>query len=233
MGLPILARIPAVSAPSRSRRKAEQDAEYDSLRRLALRIQQYVDKPGYVVVFSSLTEQAIPVELLAKLAQCFADRGERVLYVDLQSETAARTSAAVPALLTAGVTAEGSSGQNALTVPNGLADYLTMPDVTVEGIVKPTDIPSVDVVTAGSVPVPREGFGTRRMSDLIGEVRQMYSLVLINGPGITRSVDLELLASRADGIVFGAIQTRAIDPLAETVVRDLLEVDGPVLGAFR
>lgn len=248
LGLPILARIPAVSVKQRAQRSGKASIETEGLRRLALRIQQFVDKPGFVVVFSSLTKQGIPSTLLDRLAECFAERGEQVLVMDLQgsgsarsmstssgatgparSHTAARAAEGEHATGTATATATGTA---LATAEGGISDFLTARQPSLEGLVHASDVPGVEMISVGTQPVPREGLGTRRMSELLTQVRERYSLVLINGPGVAQPVDLELLSARADGIVFSAMNARALEPQAEEAVRELLEVEGPILGAF-
>src|SRR6185295_8471766 len=56
--------------------------EMELLRMLTLRIQQSCHRPGSVVLFSSLDSNFSAAPLMATVAECLADREERVLLID-------------------------------------------------------------------------------------------------------------------------------------------------------
>ena len=87
-GLPLLSRGTFSSRLNRKKtgeltlsKLAGDDGE-DSLRLLALRIQQSLRRPGAVIVFTPLEHEESPISLICKLAVCFAEREELVLVVD-------------------------------------------------------------------------------------------------------------------------------------------------------
>ena len=54
----------------------------EAVRMTTLRIQQCMNRPGCVVLFSSLGKTPAPVQLMSSIAACLAHREERVLIVD-------------------------------------------------------------------------------------------------------------------------------------------------------
>ena len=80
------------------------------------------------------------------------------------------------------------------------------------------------------LPMPAEGLATHRMTEFLHELRQRYSLIVLMGPSTARPVDLELLASRADGIVFATDSDREVSERANAVVKNLVGLNAPVLG---
>jgi L-asparaginase/Glu-tRNA(Gln) amidotransferase subunit D len=70
------------------------------------------------------------------------------------------------------------------------------------------------------------------MTEVINHLRKRYTTVIISGPGVNRAVDLELVASRVDGIVLHAFGSQRIDPRASREVQHLMELGAPVLGVI-
>ena len=69
------------------------------------------------------------------------------------------------------------------------------------------------------------------MTDLLLELRSRYTLILISGPTTARSVDLQMLASRVDGVVLvNTPGVRNVERASNEVVRELAELHAPLLG---
>jgi Mrp family chromosome partitioning ATPase len=103
---------------------------------------------------------------------------------------------------------------------------------SVEDVVTTSAISGVDCLLLGRQPLPREGLGTRRMTELLEKLRKRYTLVIIDGPPASQTVDLEMLAARADGIIFTSHGTRADFGNNMDAVRNLMELDAPILGVI-
>ncbi len=83
-GIPLLARG---LLPLKSKASVPRATTYrDSLRRLALRVQQSASAQGAVVLWSSFNPRKLPVETLLSVADCLAQRGERVVIVDTNED---------------------------------------------------------------------------------------------------------------------------------------------------
>jgi Mrp family chromosome partitioning ATPase len=111
-----------------------------------------------------------------------------------------------------------------------LAAWLAGDSSDVEGLLKPTQLPNVDQLLACDDRLPREAWGTQRVTDLLAELRERYTLVLISGPTVEQAVDLQMLAARVDGIVLSAPARSVVGPKANAVVRDLSHLQAPILG---
>jgi len=220
LGLPVLA-APSSSIQQIMRSPLPIDDEYPRL--LALRIQQSIAKPGHVLLFSSLSRNADTGSLLSKLAICFAERDERVLLIATDSRfetsTGYRDFLAKP---------DGSDDEPV----GGLADYLACAFDEVDDLVAPSMVQGVDCLLSGRQPLPREGLGTRRMTELLEKFRTQYTLVIIDGPSVSQTVDLEMLAARADGIIFTTNGTPADFEHSRDAVRNLMELNAPILGVI-
>ena len=230
-------------------RRAEARAAY--VRKLALRIQQSIHQRGSVVLFGSLGNRPVPAALLFELGECLAQRGERVLALDTQGAATGEGSFA-PWLTTRPVKVaiddrlghyssslhprgetQPSGAETAVAdSTRGLADYLASPWLEAEHVISPSSVAGVDALTAGSVALEHESLGTQRLTELLQQLREKYTLVLVSGPGMMRGVDVEMLAARADGIVVSLLGERGGDSAGEATVRDLIALGAPLVGAI-
>ena len=209
------------------------------------------------MLFSGLNQSA-DVSALTRLAQCWARRGESVLLLDTGDDPQVQTD--LTNLLAAhqitiehqaketpadanGASETDSTGDEPTTLPatnaknglpqvavNGLSNFLADDSIGWSELVKQTDVKDVDCVMAGDLPMPAEGLATHRMTEFLHELRQRYSTRRVDGPSTERPVDLELLASRADGIVFTTDGEHDVSERATAVVKNLVDLNAPVLG---
>lgn len=235
-------------------------SDVDALRLLALRIQQSITQPGSTVLFSGLGHKQSTFPLLCGLARCFSERDERVLILDAgksvvadsqqlknlfgelplpqvqfadsgQSAPANGASLAQP---TNGSTESGESqSDKALTHrngPKGLSDYLSVDEMDPAEIIVPTRFAGVDCICGGSRPFPVEGLATRRMSDIFDRARKQYGLVLVAGPPSDLLADLQMLAARADGILFTVTPGQSMTSHSQKVLQEMMDLDSPIIG---
>jgi Mrp family chromosome partitioning ATPase len=212
------------------------------VRMLTLRIQQTCHRPGSVVLFSSLDSNFSTVSLMATVAECLADREERVLIIDavcperalvpvlnvLSSEhpiavtnpKAKKSQAALPP-----VTPAPTNGTNL-----GLSEYLSEECEDIGDLVQPTGCPGVDLIASGRRGFSREAMASSCLTQLLNSCRKNYTMVLVHGPAIDCAADLQMLTARSDGIVLAATKECAKDPRARDVLQDLLDVGAPLIG---
>jgi hypothetical protein len=243
-GLPLLSRG-ALSGRLKRHKTGEfslartSDDGEDSLRLLALRIQQSLRRPGAVIVFSPLEHEESPISLICKLAVCFAEREELVLVVDAGGTLA--ESRSILASLFHGTphrTAEGRpldptlvDGSSETQVATfGISDFLCNEDLEIGDLVLHTKYTRVDCIHGGVCPLPREGLASRRITDLLELSRGRYSMILVAGPSTRNQTDVQLLAARADGMLFTVAPNTPISNRGHEVIQDLIDLDAPVMG---
>lgn len=244
-GLPLLSRGALSSRLNRRKATGEfslartSDDGEDSLRLLALRIQQSLRRPGAVIVFSPLEHEESPISLICKLAVCFAEREELVLVVDAGGTLAESRSVltslfhGTPHRTPEGrpldpTLVDGSSETQMATF--GISDYLCNEDLEIGDLVLHTKFTRVDCIHGGVCPPPREGLASRRITDLLELSRGRYSMILVAGPSTKSQTDVQLLAARADGMLFTVSPSSPISNRGHEVIQDLLDLDAPVMG---
>lgn len=152
----------------------------------------HVDVPRRVVLVTSTGPEEGKSTIVANLGASLAQSGRRTLLVD--------TDLRRPSLhRVLGVS------RNA-----GLADVLAG-DATLEEAVRPTRIPGLDVLVAGTVPAnPAELIESARLQALVRTLRESYEYVVLDSPPSAGLVDASLLSALADGVLF-VIEPRRFD----------------------
>ncbi len=190
VGLPVLARMPgALHGP----------AAATEVQSFALALRQRVPRPGATILFTSVRGGPRVRDLLAQTAASLAGRDERVLILhavrrpeDAQSAGSkvlvGCREAAAPAVLDEGPAL-------------GLSDYLAFEAEVAGEVIHPTPVFGVDLLPAGLAPVSPERLGTHRLRELIEELRETYTILLVEGPVITPTSPLQTLAPCNDGVV--------------------------------
>jgi len=103
----------------------------------------------------------------------------------------------------------------------------------VKEVVKPTTIENLGVVTCGTVPPnPSELLGSRKMKELVDEMKQHYDVILFDSPPVIAVTDAAVLSSIMDGVL---LVIRSGKTQREAVARafNLLDnVHARILGAL-
>ncbi len=221
-------------------------ADYtEVLRMLTLRIQQSCHRPGSVILFSSLDAKFSASPLMATVAECLAEREERVLLIDAvcpQRSLLPVLTAVTPgalAALPAPPKKKGKRGKTAPPVPvsdnlpvvaTGLSEYLSEECEDLTELIQPTGCPGVDLIPSGRRGFSREAMASSCLTELLNTCRKNYTMVLVHGPSVDCAADLQMLTARADGIVLAATKESGKDPLAREFVQDLLDLGAPLIG---
>lgn len=113
----------------------------------------------------------------------------------------------------------------------GLSHYLSG-QKCLEDIMYVTNIPNLDIIFAGPVPPnPAELLGSDNFSNLLGILREMYDLVIIDTPPIGSVVDGVIVSKNCDGTIL-VIEANSISyKFAQKIKRQLEQVDSKILGA--
>jgi capsular exopolysaccharide synthesis family protein len=98
-------------------------------------------------------------------------------------------------------------------------------------IIRPSGIEGLSLIESGPLPPnPAELLGSERMEQLIKRQRESYDYVIVDGPPVLLVSDTKVLAKFVDGtvLVFNAAATRR--GAAIRTIRELREVDAPIVG---
>lgn len=156
--------------------------------------------------------------LARNLAQSFGRQEERVLLVDAQ-------------------VSKDSSGQSFgdLVDPNdseirGLGEYLSFEVDSPDEIIYPTELAGVECLPHVGQAVIMELLGSNRMNDLLDQLSDRYSLILIESQSVLSHADTEMVAQYVDAaILVVRAQWSKMGALRETL-RRLEAVNVPILG---
>ncbi|MBL8825683.1 MAG: hypothetical protein JNM18_01770 [Planctomycetaceae bacterium] len=255
LGLPLLTR----RVLSRGWGQSGEQLDHDEVRRLALRIQQSTPADNRVVLLTSATSQPLSVSLVASLAERMAQRGEQVALVEIaqpgdvqaawhalaaspnaiEAETSSVKHTPARSIYDSIVSGRHVGGGVAIAEPFatthapktacGLSAYLGSSTSHPGDTLRRSTIAGVDLILS-EASLPEEGLASRRMTALVTELRERYSLVILAGPAATDSVDVQMLAARADAIVVCATGGAAPVNAARSTLAELIDARAPLLG---
>lgn len=149
----------------------------------------------------------------ANLAVTFAQQGMRVLLVDCDLRKARM--------------------HNVFGVPRepGLTQAI-LGFNEVEEVVRPSGVPNLDVLTAGTLPPnPSELVGGVRMREVMEELSGGYDLVIIDTPPLLAAADAAVLGRLADGVLVVVRAGQTERGAAQQAMQQLRTVGARVLGA--
>lgn len=121
----------------------------------------------------------------ANLASVFTDQGKRVLLVDadLRKPTVQRTFG--------------------LSNVEGLTTLLSEPDRAISEIIQQVTGTELHALTSGPIPPnPSELLNSNRMNTLMNQFAEMYDIIIYDMPPVTSVTDAQIMAAKADGVVF-------------------------------
>jgi capsular exopolysaccharide synthesis family protein len=117
-----------------------------------------------------------------------------------------------------------------LTNEIGLSSVLQQ-QATLDAALHLTEFPGLQVLSAGpSTPKPAELLGSRAMTDLIGELRQRFDLVLLDTPAIAAVTDAAILAPLVDGVLLVVRRAKAREEGVRAACQQLAGVGARPIG---
>ncbi|HCG62667.1 MAG: hypothetical protein A2Y31_04540 [Spirochaetes bacterium GWC2_52_13] len=125
------------------------------------------------------------------LATVFGRQDEHVLLIDAQIRKSKEESPFNEFL----IDDDGGAG-------NGLGEYLSYRVFDSHQIISSTKLSGVDMIVRKGEAVIPDLLQSARMRELMDELKQMYSVIIIEGPPIQDCVDSDILSSYADSILF-------------------------------
>jgi len=209
--------LQTLSQAGRGNAKLAVTESQNAIRLMALRIQQSLIQPtGRVVLFSGLDHEDSPIALIRDLAECLSRREEKVLI--MQTRPCELEQAVAP----------GNDGER--RGRPGVAELVAGEFDDAEKLVAETGIYGIDFLPGGCAPSSSEAMASSRLTALIDQLRERYTIILMSGPSTLNPADLQMLAARADGIVFTVNKQSLRDIYGSEVLSDLVELGAPVLG---
>lgn len=118
-----------------------------------------------------------------------------------------------------------------------LAEYVGLTEIltgnrTVEDVVRPTSIDRLFCVTAGSMrPNPGALLGSKRMAELLSELRQNYDCIVVDSAPVIPVTDTLHLANVVDGVLLVAGPRTAKEDVRKVCSR-LFQVRATILGVI-
>ncbi|GGD01237.1 MULTISPECIES: CpsD/CapB family tyrosine-protein kinase [Enterococcus] len=149
----------------------------------------------------------------ANLAIVFANSGKRVLLVDadMRKPTVAKTFS--------------------LDNVRGLSTLLGSREVVLHQVVQSSGIDNLFLMTSGPKPPnPSELLDSRRMEELIQDLKQQYDLVIFDMPPVVAVTDAQIVSSKSDGTIL-VVRENVSKRDSLLKAKNLLElVDANILG---
>ncbi|MGG5341714.1 CpsD/CapB family tyrosine-protein kinase [Enterococcus sp. AZ192] len=149
----------------------------------------------------------------ANLAIVFANSGKRVLLVDadMRKPTVAKTFS--------------------LDNVRGLSTLLGSREVMLHQVVQSSGIDNLFLMTSGPKPPnPSELLDSRRMEELIQDLKQQYDLVIFDMPPVVAVTDAQIVSSKSDGTIL-VVRENVSKRDSLLKAKNLLElVDANILG---
>src|SRR5205807_4064562 len=93
------------------------------------------------------------------------------------------------------------------SITPGLSEYLAEECEDVGDLIRPTGCPGVDLISSGRIGFAREAMASSCLTQLLTTCRKNYTMVLVHGPAVDSTADLQMLTARADGIVLTATKS--------------------------
>ncbi|MGQ9684326.1 MAG: polysaccharide biosynthesis tyrosine autokinase [Anaerolineae bacterium] len=150
---------------------------------------------------------------LVNLGICLAQSGKKVLLVDMDLRCAA-----VHKLFGLGCEA-------------GIVTLLHKSGLCVEDVAQQTEIPGLQVLTAGPMPAnPAEVLGSPETAALLERLREQADYVLLDSPPVLSVTDASILAQMVDGVLLVAQAGRTRTGALLQTVATLMTLKGHVLG---
>lgn len=176
-----------------------QSIHIERYRMLARPLRQRFPSHGASFLVTSTVEKEGKTMVSINLAAVFGRQDERVLIIEGQVRKKSSETDYSRILFTGEDQGE----------PAGLGEYLSYTADSLEEILHHTILAGVDVLPIRTEAVNPDMLQSVRMKELISELKQMYSVILIEAPAVSDSVDAEILAQYCDSVLFVVSSSKA------------------------
>jgi polysaccharide biosynthesis transport protein len=110
---------------------------------------------------------------------------------------------------------------------------LIMNEVTIDDVVKTTDIPNLYVLPSGPTPPnPAELLLTNRFSEVLRQLQARFDYILLDSPPLLAVTDAVILSRLSDGVILIAQAGKTVSDDAKNATNLIRDVDAPILGVI-
>ncbi len=112
----------------------------------------------------------------------------------------------------------------------GITDYFSR-DLDPLDLIQPTGVANLDIIPAGLIPRnPSEFFGSPKMLPLINAARDRYSIIIVDSPPLSASIEVALLGAAVDGVLFVVKANSTPRPFVRKMIGHLRGVKANLIG---
>lgn len=175
-----------------------------------------IDKELQTLSITSATPSSGKTTVASNLAGAFAAEDTKVLLVDADMRK--------------------PSVHKIFRVQNthGLTSILTDRNLKFSDVIRRSHVENLDFVTCGVIPPnPSELIGSKRMTELINQMKENYDLVIFDNPPLLAVTDAQIMATKVDGTLIvvpkGEVTKDELDKAADLLDNVKANVLGTVL----
>lgn len=195
---------------------------------VALRLQQLCRKRGSVLMFTPVLYDRKDVLLVTRVAQYLALRDERVAVLSTTNDMESRAAfeEAIRSMGREGLADDGNSqSEGTANLSVGLSEFLRHECSQVSEIVRQSPTRGIDFVTAGQKQTPIDLMTGSQMCQVINHLQTHYTMVLVVGPPLSETIDLEVHARHTDGVLFLLDDAELLSSRMRYSLQSLQELD--------
>jgi non-specific protein-tyrosine kinase len=218
LGVPTLATVPELTAAEEHEKLVmlytTPHPAAESYRMLRTNLQfASVDRPIRMLLVTSPAPEDGKSLTAANLAAAYTRAGKRVILIDADLHR--------------------PSQQHFFRLRNnwGLTLGLFDSNMDISHLLQETSIPGLQVMTTGPLPPnPAELLGSRRMQEILLELREEADIVIVDSPPISAVSDALILTNQTDGILLVVKANKTSRTLARKALNTLRQVKAHVIG---
>lgn len=216
--LPVLGAVPKQKNPQELFPDARHFPLIELFRIVSRHVRHEIPERGARVLITSAERWEGKTFVTTNLAACLGRQDERVLVMDAQVRS-------VPSQHDLRYLI--SEKEKAL---RGLTDYLTFAADTPDEIVWPTEFAGVECIPRMEEAAAPDLLASMRMKQLLNQLSERFSLILIDGPPMGGFVDAELVAQWCDAVILVVRSRFCSSSVLKDAVTRMKNSEVPVIG---